>query len=301
MPTKELVKKQTGNTGLMGAWTNDQVALIKTTVAKGATDDELRLFLYTCQHTGLDPLIKQIHAVKRWDSQQQKEVMAIQTGIDGYRLTAQRTKEMDGQEGPFWCAEDGEWKDVWLSSKAPFAAKVIVYRKGHSHPYVGIARYEAYVQKKKDGLPNSFWARMPDGQLAKCAEALALRKAFPNELGGTHTDDELAHAVGEEAAPAFKEPIDVTVAPATPPPAMTPPAHQEKKYTVTTCKGLKDKTIGKVSYHVNLTDDEGEFTAMTENIELARAAKSLEGKAALAGIVVVDGGGMSVLTSIRAA
>ena len=58
------------------SFNEEQVELIKKTVAKGTTNDELALFMYTCKKTGLDPLIKQIYAVKRAGT------MAIQTGID---------------------------------------------------------------------------------------------------------------------------------------------------------------------------------------------------------------------------
>ncbi len=280
--TKALQERPPKNTAMVAGegWTKEQKDLIKATVAKGTSDDEFSLFLYTCRKTGLDPLIKQIHAVKRWDSQLQREAMAIQVGIDGYRLTAQRTLEMDGQDGPFWCTEDGEWKDVWTSTKPPAAAKVVVYRKGHSHPYVGIARYEAYVQKKKDGTPNSFWSRMPDGQLAKCAEALALRKAFPNELGGTHTEDELAHAAGD-AAPAFTEPRETEIVPSLPPAAPPPAAPKggkvERRVKVISAKGFKDGTTLKVTYKVTLEDSDGIYVAETDSADLARQAKALEG------------------------
>lgn len=166
----------------------EQVDLIKRTVAKGATNDELALFLYQCKRTGLDPLLKQIHAVKRWDRDAGREVMSIQTGIDGYRLVATRTGKLAGIDDAVFDKEDGEH---------PGKASVTVYKldeHGQARSYTASARWAEYVQKKKDGTITSFWARMPYGQLGKCAEALALRKAFPNDLSGVYTFEEMAQA-----------------------------------------------------------------------------------------------------------
>lgn len=179
--------------------TRDQLDLVKRTIAKGTSDDEFALFMTVAQRRGLDPFDRQIHAVMRWDKDENRKVMTIQIGIDGYRLGAMRTGEEDGQEGPWWCGDDGVWKDVWLSEEDPAAAKVIVHRKGRARGYIGIALWGSYVQLNKDGQPNSMWRKHGPGQLAKCAEALAIRKAFPQELGGTHTDDELgADAIDAE-------------------------------------------------------------------------------------------------------
>jgi phage recombination protein Bet len=171
---------------------DSQRELIKRTVCKGATDDELELFIAICNRTGLDPFQRQIYAIKRFDPALKTEVMQTQVSIDGFRTLADASGEMGGQDGPYWCGADGLWRDVWLASQAPRAARVVVLR-GQAR-YTGVALYESYCQLKRDGTPTRMWAQMAPEMLAKCAESLALRKAFPRQLSGLYTADEMAQA-----------------------------------------------------------------------------------------------------------
>lgn len=178
------------------SFTPEQVQVIKDTIAKGATDEELQYFLAVCEATGFDPFRREIHLVKRWSAKEQREVPTIQVGIDGLRGQAETTGQYAGQRGPFWCGPDGKWVDIWLKDEAPAAAKVEILRHGFTEPLVSTAKFSSYCQtfynkETKRREPMGLWNTMPEGQLAKCAEALGLRRAFPRSLRGLYIAEEL--------------------------------------------------------------------------------------------------------------
>ena len=177
----------------------EQMDLIKRTVAKGCTDLELELFVKQCERTGLDPFARQIYAIKRWDAQVGAEVMQTQVSIDGLRTLADDTGMVAGQVGPYWCGPSGQWVDVWLDADPPRAARVIALRVNPNvldkpSTFTGVALWDSYCQTRKDGRPTRMWEQMGPEMLAKCAEALALRKAFPQKLSGLYTADEMGQA-----------------------------------------------------------------------------------------------------------
>lgn len=175
-------------------FTEEQIALIKSQICKGATDAQLDLFMATCNRLQLDPFAKQIYGTIRQNRKAGTSDLVVQVSIDGFRSVADASSDYQGQVPAQWCGEDGVWHEVWLSKDFPAAARVGVWREGFREPLYAVATWLSYVQTDYDGKPVAMWQKMPDVMLAKCAEALALRKAFPHKLSGVYTPDEMGQA-----------------------------------------------------------------------------------------------------------
>jgi len=171
----------------------EQVKLIKSQIAPKATDCELQLFLYQAKRTGLDPLTRQIYAIfrnvkeKEFGKEVWKQKMTIQTSIDGFRVIAERSGDYGGQDEPIFTEE----------SNRLISCKITVYRFRGDTRYpaaVGVAYWSEYAQTDDKGNPTGLWKKMPHTMLSKVAEALALRKAYPQDLSGLYTSDEMNQA-----------------------------------------------------------------------------------------------------------
>lgn len=197
-----------------------------------ASAGEMALFHHICQRSGLDPFSREIYMIGRntqvteWEDSpnggERRKVTrwvtryTIQVGINGFRRRAREIAAATGSQysvsEPLWCGEDGQWRDVWIGKTPPVAAKVTVFRDGS--PYTLVALYDEFVQTYRDknsgggDVPNSMWAKMPANQLAKCAEAGALQRAFPEQLGGLVFEDAAQQptVIDSSGAPARSRP-----------------------------------------------------------------------------------------------
>jgi phage recombination protein Bet len=184
-------------------FSDDQVKLIKSQIAPKATADELKLFMYQAQRTGLDPLTRQIYCIHRNQRNQDGSYsakMTIQTSIDGFRVIAERSGDYAGQSEPEFVYEGDKLK----------CCKIAVFRFRGDVRYqasVGVAYWSEYSQN------SGLWTKMPHTMLSKVAEALALRKAYPQDLSGLYTSDEMAQADVVEIKPEPKaqpKPIEIS-------------------------------------------------------------------------------------------
>lgn len=195
--------------GQQSTFSGPQIAALSHMGVDQAPEGDLQVFFHVCQRTKLDPFARQIYMIGRPErvqvagQWQYVNKYTIQTGIDGFRLIARRAAHDSHDsleyEDTLWCGTDGVWSDVWLGAPADLrAAKVAIIRGGRRFSHVAL--FSEYSQTKRDGSLTAMWASKGANQLAKCAEAGALRKAFPQDLGGMYVDDEMDRLASEAAS-----------------------------------------------------------------------------------------------------
>lgn len=218
-----------------GYWDERQLAALQQLGIKDVTRADLQVFMHYCQRTGLDPFSRQIYMIARrtkekhqnergqWEEEWVSK-QTIQVGIDGLRVIAQRAAKRDGvtlSYGPTkWYDQDGSEYPVWVRPEPPAAASVTIYRDGK--PFPGVARFASFAAFSREGQLQGQWAVMGDHLIAKCAEAQALRKAFPHDLEGIQVADEAGQSREVAIAHrAWQEPYGDA-----PLPAITPPSRR---------------------------------------------------------------------------
>ena len=222
--------------------------LIKHTVAKGTTNDEFEMFMYQCARTKLDPLTRQIYCIKT------KEKVCIQASIDGLRLIADRT----GRYAP------GKTEYTYQNDGKLLRSAIATVRKLVKDQWFDV-QAEAFFTEYKQGTP--IWQQKPHVMLAKCAESLALRKAFPAELSGIYSTEEMGQSDTDiETKLPPQEPRQ------NPPQALPPPQAEQKQNLPVTEDGLK-VALGKNCYAMGVQVAE----MRSLGPELVRAGGGLQG------------------------
>ncbi|WP_449278027.1 RecT family recombinase [Leucobacter sp. GX24907] len=170
-----------------------QAALMQMGLGDAPRGD-IETFFHQAKRSGLDPFARQIYMIGRRSKQGNQWVTryTIQTSIDGFRVIRDRKGTFRGME-EHWCGSDGVWRDVWLEKEPPAAARITLHIDGFVAPVTAVARYDEYVPLK-DNRPTGQWGKMPALMTSKVAEALALRKAYPQDYSGLYTSDEMAQA-----------------------------------------------------------------------------------------------------------
>lgn len=280
-------------------FTPSQVAALQQMGVNGASDGDLAVFFHQVQRTGLDPFARQIYMVgrKEWAGRDESGKSTyrikqnIQVGIDGFRLIARRAAERShetfGEPSTQWCGGDGVWRDVWLDTvNPPLAAKVVVQRG--SGTFTGVATLHEYMGTKKvqdsgnqwHFEPNKMWKEKPAIMLAKCAEALALRKAFPQDLSGLYTSNEMQDDAQDTQPAPQEQPVRAVV--------MSTKDQQDRIADLMRQAGVRTTAQAKIAFKAltgtdlslpdQLTHDDAAMLLDAPDMVVSRTREALHGK-----------------------
>jgi len=205
---KVIENKQIAPQDVFSKLTRGQIELIKRTIAKDASDDELKMFIQVCAGARLNPFLRQAHLIPFWDSKAGCERRAIVIGIDGQRAIAEDTGAYAGSDDAVFEGEallkipryegKGDARKIvgHEEHNVPDKATVTVHKmvEGTRCPFTAsVWWHEVYPGEKKGGQ----WHVRPRAMISKCAEALALRKAFPKLLSNMYVPEEMDRAMTE--------------------------------------------------------------------------------------------------------
>lgn len=185
----------------------DQYRILEKTLYRGAAPEMILLAVDYCKAQELDIFSRPVHIVSVYDAKAKKYVQDIWPGIHLYRIRASRTGQYAGKTEPYYgdnVTEEFGTGNEKLTVTYPKFCQMTVYRdvNGTRCPFpVQVFWKETYAAKGKSGIPNSMWAKRPYGQLAKCAEAEALREAFPESAPGPTAEEMEGQMLDIDEAP----------------------------------------------------------------------------------------------------
>lgn len=189
-----------------------EIALVRQTLAKDCTDSEFDLFMTYCKHAGLDPFRRQAYALVFSKENSKKRQMSIITGIDGYRAMAARNGDYRPDNRAPRITYDENLKDALTNPLGIESCEVSCFKKagGEWHEIVGVAYWDEFApvgeewaydpqenRRKPTGkytLQKDNWKRMARVMIAKCAEAQALRRGWPEDVSGSYIQEEVDRA-----------------------------------------------------------------------------------------------------------
>ena len=194
-------------------YSSRQLALIQRTVAADCNKDEFDLFVEVARRVGLDPFRRQIYAVVYNKDKADKRKMSIITGIDGFRAVAGRNRDYRPDDAE----PDFRYDAALKGPNNPLGLERAMVRcfkmspNGEWHAVVGVAYWDEFAPLKEiweydeaqgkrapsgrfELAPGSKWTTMPRVMLAKCAEAQALRRGWPEDLSGVYAPEEMDRA-----------------------------------------------------------------------------------------------------------
>ena len=175
---------------------NELISVLQSSLYPGAKAESIELVLSYCRANGLDPMLKPVHIVPQRVKENGQWVSrdTLMPGIADYRIKASRTGEYVGKSEPEFGPDVSE-KLGGVSVTYPKWCRITVHRwvRGEARAFVANELWlENYATKDRETVaPNYMWQKRPYGQIAKCAEAQALRMAFPEFSGGQPTAEEM--------------------------------------------------------------------------------------------------------------
>ena len=223
----------------LGGWR----VLVEAIYPSAKTVQSVLLALAYCKHRNLDPFKRPVHIVPMYSRQKGGHIETVWPGIAELRTTAARTREYAGLDATEWGpttersftgkvqVDKNQYENRTVKVRFPEWARITVYRiiSGHRCAFVGpkVLWLESYATMGRSDLPNQMWEERPEGQLEKCAEAAALRRAFPEEIGNELTAEEMAGRTIEGGLPAVEDEGPPSPARAIPAPTVPKPKPAE--------------------------------------------------------------------------